>query len=265
MSLWLPPSRTLLFANNLPATPSTTTFGTRATSSASIHTKGSWAQVVASLPFDAYGFWLVVGGSASATTRTDQLLDIGFGTTVVVPDLLTGWRSPNSLYFPFFIPKGTQVQVRIQALIASDTLDCMFFFLGGPALPPHAPYVGCDAYGVAAASSSGTSHTAGNSGAESSFASLGSTLSRDYSGVLLLVGGIVSGTTMSALAYHFEIGYSSTALAEWYLQTSTSEAVVGPLPALIAEVPLPSGTQLQVRGECSGTAQALDVAAYCFY
>jgi len=265
MGLWLPSSRTLLFANNLPATPSASQWGTRATASATPHTKGSWAQVVASMPFDAYGFWLFWGGTSTTTTRTDQLMDIGFGTTVVIPDLLTGWTSSNQLYIPLFIPKGTQVQIRVQALIASDTIDCQFHFLGGPALPPFAPYVGCDAYGIATASSQGSTHTPGDTGAESAWASIGSTLSRDYSGVLMMQGGVFSGTAMTAIAYHWEVGYSSTTLAEWYAIGNTSEILLKSIPGLVVEVPLPAGTQLQVRGEASGTAQAYDVALYCFY
>lgn len=266
MGLWFPTARVQRFQNNLPATPSTSTFGTRATASATPHTKGSFAQVVASMPFDAFGFWLTWGGSATSTALTDQLLDIAFGTTVVIPNLLTGWTAAASgkLYIPLFIPKGTQVQIRIQALIASDTLDCQFHFVGGCALPPFAPYVGCDAYGINTGTSRGTAHTPGNTGAESTWASVGSTLSRDYRGVLLVMGGPTT-TTMTGVAYHWEVGYSSTTLGEWYALDATTEAKIGPLPGLILEHPLPSGTQMQVRAEASGTALAHDVALYCFY
>lgn len=269
-----PRQNTVQLLSNLPATPSTGAFGSRATASASTNTKGSWTQVNASLPFDSYGFWIGIAGTATAATLTDVLLDIGIGAggseVVIVPDLLAGWigtptQDIRTLWIPIFIPKGARVAVRCQGQIASDTVDVMFFFRGGRPDQRGELFSGCHAYGVTSSgASTGTAHTPGNSGAESSWDSLGSTLSRDYGAALLLVQGAAA-TTETAIAYHFELGISSVTLAEWYWMGNTGEYLVGPVPPEPASLSLPSGGQLQVRAEGSGTSIAHDVAAYCFY
>jgi hypothetical protein len=272
--LALPRQNTVQLLSNLPATPSTGAYGTRATASASTNTKGSWTQVNAALPFDSYGFWIAIAGTATSATLTDVLLDIGIGGSgseiVLVPDLLAGWvgtptQDLRNLWIPIFIPKGTRVAVRCQAQIASDTVDVMFFFRGGRPDMRGELFSGCDAYGVSSSgASTGIAHTPGSTGAESSWASLGSALSRDYGAALLLVQGAAA-TTETAIAYHWEVGISSTTLAEWYWMGNTGEYLVGPVPPEAASLSLPSGSQLQVRAEGSGTSIAHDVAAYCFY
>ncbi len=272
--LALPRQNTVQLLSNLPATPSTGAYGTRATGHASTNTKGSWTQVNASLPFDSYGFWIAIAGTATAATLTDVLLDIGIGAAsseiVLVPDLLAGWigtptQSLRTLWIPLFIPKGTRVAVRCQAQIGADTVDVMFFFRGGRPDMRGEVFSGCHAYGVTSSgASTGTAHTPGITGAESSWASLGSTLSRDYGAAMLLVQGGTA-TTMTAVAYHWELGISSVTLAEWYFMGNTGEYLNGPMPPEAASLSLPSGAQLQVRAEGSGASIAHDVAAYCFY
>lgn len=258
--------------SNLPATPSTSTFGTRATAGGSANTKGSWSQVTASLPHDAYGFWLTMAGTATSATSTDGLLDIGIGAggseVVLVPDLLAGWlgtptQGPRTLFIPIFITKGTRVAVRNQGVLAGDTVDCMFHFKSGDPANRGQLFSGCDAYGIVSASSAGLAHTPGNTGAESTWASIGSTTSKSYGAIMPLIQS--SNTTTTAIAYHWELGIGSVTLAEWYYMGNTGEYLNGPFPSEPAAVNIASGAQLQVRAEASGTAIAFDVAAYCFY
>ena len=270
--LALPRSFAGQVTSTLPATPSTSTFGTRATASASTNTKGSWSQVTASLPHDAYGFWLTMAGTATSATSTDGLLDIGIGTggseVVLVPDLLAGWlgsptQGPRTLFIPIFIPKGTRVAIRNQGVLAADTVDCMFHFKSGDPANRGLLFSGCDAYGIVSASSAGLAHTPGNTGAESTWANIGSATSKSYGAILPLIQS--SNTTTTAIAYHWELGIGSVTLAEWYYMGNTGEYLNGPFPAEPAAVNIASGAQLQVRAEASGTAIAFDVAAYCFY
>lgn len=268
--LWTPPSE-IAIAHNLPATPSTTAFGTRATGSATANTKGAWSQVVASTTHDVYGFWLILNGSVIPATSTNMLLDIGVGgageEVVLVPDLMVGWigtatQATVQLWIPLFIPKGTRVSVRCQGQIASDTIDCMFYFILGRTDASQI-FTGCHAYGIATASSNGTAHTPGSTGTESAWANIGTTLTRNYGAVMPMIHG---GTTaMTAIAYHWEVGISSVTLAEWYTMFNTNEYYVGPFPGEPFRVALPSGAQLQVRAEGSGTAVAQAVGLYCFY
>lgn len=266
--------QSVLRQSNLAATPSLTQWGTRLTASGTPHAKGSWA-TLATATYDVYGFWLGVNGTATAATRTDMMIDIGIGTAgspeiVIVPEFLCGWRSTPNLgalmqYFPIFIPRGTIIQGRIQALIASDTADVAIWLQGGASAMPGPLFSGCDAYGTATASSIGTSHTPGNSGAESTDANIGSTTSKHYGAVTLMVQGTLSQTVQTNIAYHWEVTIGGTTVAEWFVEGHTTEVVSGPFPPVPHYCSIPSGTQLQVQAEASGTAQAYDVALYCFY
>jgi hypothetical protein len=223
--------------------------------------------------YDVYGFWIATNGTNAATTQTDMMLDIAIGPNqenIIVPEFLCGWRqavnAANSpIFFPIFIPKGTLVSGRIQALITVDTADVLMFANGGASAIPGPLFSGCDAYGTSILASQGTSHTPGNSGAESTAADIGSTTSKHYGAVMLGIGGTLADTNTTTAQYHWELQIGSGTICEWWAGTNGNEYTLGPLPPVPFQVSIPSGTQLQVRAECSTTAEAQDVAFYCFY
>jgi hypothetical protein len=201
-----------------------------------------------------------------------MLMDIAIGASqqnVIVPQLQVGWAlnvasgGGRLCWIPIFIPKGVAISARIQALIASDTVSAGVWLNSGNSGLPGPLFAGCDAYGVVGASSGGTSHTPGNSGAESTAANIGSVTSKHYGAVMLSVNG--TATTTTGVAYHWELMIGGVTRAEWYTVNTTSEAVIGPMPPGPIPVSIPAGTQLQIQGECSGTAQAQEVAFHCFY
>lgn len=274
--LWVPPSARES-AHNLSATPLTLP-GATITASATPHAKGAWTSLIDPVPFDVHLLHLAYWNSATAATRTDQMLDIGYGPAgggseqVLLPEILTGWapngdRYGRSMVLPLFIPAGGRLSARLQALIASDTLAVFVGIAGGGDGIPGPLFRGADAFGTVVASSIGTSHTPGNTGAESAWANLGSATANDYIGCMMMVQGTMATTVMTTIGYHWELGYSSGAapLGEWAYGGNTNEILNGPWPVLPSFKPIPSGTQLQVRAEASGTAQAYDVAALCFY
>ncbi len=261
-------------SSNLTATPNITTPGIRLTANATPHSKGAYGVLSASVPHDVYGITLTLAGSVASATLTHMMLDLAIGAggseVVIFPEYLCGFRGtmitgPQTIYLPFFIPKGTRVAARIQAVLADDTLDVMCFFhtarsrLAGPL------FRRADAYGTDIATSRGTAHTPGNSGSESTDANIGSTLSRSYRAVMLGINGTTGTTTMTAIAYHWELTVGGVTLGEWYTRSHTTEEVKGPYPEGPNYVNLPVGAQLQVQAEGSGTSLAHDVAFYCLY
>lgn len=257
---------------NITATPSTSVPGTNVTASGSIHTKGSYTQLISSTTYDWHGFWLHAGNTGTSGAATDVLLDIAIGASsseqIILPDWMVGWATNSSgsykhLWVPLFIPRGTRIAARCQALIASDVVNVLVFGCPGGSGLPSPLFTNCDAYGIDASTSSGTSHTAGNSGAESTDANVGGTTSKNYGAVMLGVASQSSTTT--GIAYHWELTIGGTTHAEWYTNNTTGEIVCGPYPPAPIPVSIPSGTQLQIQGEASGTAQAQDVAFYLFY
>jgi hypothetical protein len=275
--LYSPSPTIATFQNNFSATPSLTAAGTTVTSGAA-YTKGAaFTQLIASTTYESYGFWINIGGTGASATRTDTVMDIAIGAAsseqIIVPNLLCGWRNafgtnPMSLFIPIYIPKGSRVSARTACATASKAVQKQIILMGGCSGIYGSTYTGCDAYGVtytAGTVAGGTSHTPGNTGVESTFANLGATATRDYRGALLIPQGSIANTTMTAISYHWELGLGGTTIAEWYTASATTEMVVGPLPGMPIPCAIPTGAQMQVRAEGSGTSIAHDVGLYLFY
>ncbi len=271
--MYLPLPSQAAWQHNLDATPSATVPGTSVAASSSIHTKNAtYTQLIAATTYDSYGFWLLLCTSQSAGADTSMLFDLAIGAStaevVILPNMMCGFRTAvNSgvvvQFIPLFIPKGSRVSGNLQALIASDTIDCTIWLNGGGSNLQGPIFTGCDAYGVDLTDSGGTTHTPGNTGAESTDANVGVTLTRNYGGVMLGLG--FSGITMASNGYHWELTDGTTTMCEWYSGHTTSETIQGPFPATPFLIPLALGTQLQIQAEATGTADAHDVAFYCFY
>lgn len=262
----------IAWQNNLVATPTVTSpVGTTITAHADIHTKGSWTELFSATTYDSYGFFLRICESTSTGVQTDLLVDIGIGAAasevVILPDFLAGWAGQamngRPFFIPLFIPRGARVAARCQALITADTVDVVMSLRGGATMP-FPIFTGCDAYGINSAASQGTSHTPANTGSESSDATIG-TATRNYGAVLLAVQGTLADTGQNNSAYHWELTLGGQTVAEQYWRTSNSEIISGPWPEAPVLVSVASGTAMQVQAECSGTAEAMDCALYCFY
>lgn len=262
--------------NNFASTPSATAPGTTVTTGGVAHTKSGWTEVFSSTNFEVTELDILVVATSTTATQSDALLDIGIGAAasevVLIPNILAGWRqtltsaiSSTGMRFPITIPSGTRVAIRAQSLITSQAVNVVIVARGGASLPATGLYAGVDAIGIVTASSQGTSHTAGNSGSFSAWTSFGSATTRDYRAILMLVQGSLADTTMNNAVYEFQWGVSSTTHGSAMFATSTSETVWGPFPNQPTRQFVPSGSQLQVRGKCSATAEALDLALYGFY
>lgn len=279
MALWVPPVHFVGTQNNLEATPVTTGYGTLLTAAATANTKGAYSsgELISSTTYDTYMMCLVWDGTGVSNTNTSMLLDIGLGAsgseTTIISNLLVGWTADwvgalggHHIYLPIFIPAATRVAGRIQAAIGGDAMNLTIFLFQGASQVPWRTYVGMDDYGVDTATSRGTSHTPGNTGAESTWASVGSTASRNYDALFFMTQGLAGvDTGMLSLSTHWEIGYSSTTFVEYWERTTAAEITSGPIPTIPMPASVPSGTQLQVRATASGTAEARDVAIYGLY
>lgn len=272
--LGLPAFSFPLQQSNLQGTPSATLPGTTVTASGSTHTKGSWSSLIDPLNFDTQLLMIKLGNVQTSATDTKVLVDIGVGPTgggseqVVIPDMQAGGAltiigGGPTLVVPFRLKRGTRLSARCQALIASDTVQVLVFAFGGMDYLPFPVFTKAVAYGIDSANSRGTSHTPGNSGSESTWTNFGSTTSHNHKAWFVMCGG-PSGTTWTGIGYHIEIGKNSTTWGEWHMATSTSEDISGPLPPFPVFREAAAGTQMQIRAEASGTAQALYPSIYGF-
>lgn len=272
MGLLLPVPRQAIMSSNLAATPTTNLGGTSMTAGAA-NVKGAWAQLFATAPFDVFGMTINwCNNSASAAVR-NWLFDIGVGgagvEVPIISNMMGTWTttvlSAGTVpwYFPLRIPAGTRISARAQCSTAAATALCTIFLHGGANYQPFA-FSAAEGIGVDTSTSKGTPITAGNTGAESAYTSIGGTTSREYRGILPMIGTDTV-TTMTNLGYHLEYGYGSATLGERAFGANNTEYVLGMMPLQPDFMAIPSGTQLQMRAECSGTGEALQYGLMGFY
>lgn len=261
--------------NNLGATPGASTPGSAVTSNASANQKGIWAQLIASANYDVFGISLMICNTFTGGAANHFLVDIGVGAnpneTVIVPDILCGAMGAGTgglypMFLPIFIPKGTRISARCQDGAGSDVANVtVFLHGGGPTNPPWRCFSRAESIGTTSSgASSGLAHTAGNSGAESTWTNIGSTTAHTLEAIMPMVQSDTV-TVVNALAYHLELGIASTTLCEYFFCTATTESIVCMFPAIPHYCHVPVGTQLMIRAECSGTAQAFQYGILGFY
>lgn len=268
-------------SHNLPPTPSGTIFGTQITAGAS-NAKGSVAALLgAALTHDVELIYIGLHSFRVSGSDGNALLDImidkagGTSWEVLIPNLLAGWTNAGNLnngvppgrnyYFPLWIPAGASLGARAQTSLGA-TLDgrVLIYALGGNKNPA-SWWAGqsVEAIGVNAGTSRGQDHTAGNSGSLSSWANLGSALTRDCGAVQWAAQGEGDTTADPTVTHQFNFGVGSVRIGPPLVTGMAFTESASCMPTLPIFHALPAGTQLQVQGTCSGTAQAIDVAAYC--
>lgn len=247
-----------------------TTLGQTVTGSATPDVKGSWSSTLLTPSFDVYSIMVVWQDIAGSADDTSVLLDIGDGTNVFIPNILAGFASSGSWAevfgpVPLFIPSGTNIQARLQGDNASETADVGVYVWGEPIGDRPWTASGIEALGANTGDSGGVAVTAGVSGAEGSWASLGSTDSgKDGFGVLMR-GTLSAVTAASGRILRVDLGLGSTPDLiipdQAQLTISTEISIWMPLPPLMLQIP--RGTQLQARAsQNASTAEVIDVVAY---
>jgi hypothetical protein len=265
---------------NLTGTPSTTVFGTAITAGAN-NADAASVSFIANITHDVE--YLVIASNAiqTAGANTSALLDIlidpAGGSTwdaePLINDLMMGQGLPASVtvpltyyyYFPIWLKSGHSIGGRMRTAHTADvtTGEVVVFAYGGNA-HPSSWWCGqtVESIGINAAASQGQDHTAGNSGAYSTWANLGSALSKPCGALQFAVQGTNDDTNQANASYFFEFGVGSTRIGPNILRTASTSEAGWTIPTGPIFCALPASTQLQVRGTCSGTAEVLDVAAY---
>jgi len=234
--------------------------------------EGNWTAVASSanIAQDVYGVLLLVAGGGSTGQIKDHLLDIGVdpagGTAyvAVVSNLVCG-ESALSIsqgaqgryfYFPLFIKSGSSVAIRVQGSNATaGTVRVVLEFFGQPS---HPELVRVGQYSETIGTitgSAGVSFTPGNSGAEGSWVSLGTTTLALWWWQL---GIQCTNTVISDAQSFFDLAYGDGTNKDIIIQnlaiiTATTERI-GQGQAENCFCDVPAGAELFVRGSCSGTA-----------
>jgi hypothetical protein len=150
--------------------------GVTVTAGGTIHTKGGWAQIIASSTQNAYGITCLISSIATtASTNFRTLVDIGIGAAteeiVLIPNLLAGGAAAQNAasntgaavyFFPIFIPKNSRISARMQSLVANKTGVVGVWLHESPSGPANWYGTRVTAYGINTTISSGTAHSHSN-------------------------------------------------------------------------------------------------------
>ncbi len=253
--MWLP---------SLAATDSSfQTSGTTVTAHATSHTKGSWAQLVASAPFDVTR--IGVGshsGTSGSSTNTSQLTDIGVGANpnekVLIANIPTGYSTlhmsagAGPAWFPVEIPSGTRISARMQAVITVDEVDIRLFMYGGTSWSSIPVFQSVDTLGAVTASSHGTQLS-------TSITELIASTAEDYKAIGWGVDGGSDTSLGSSPIVEIYVGAGAAEkvlIDDLQVYTSGTEAVhqvVSPQGILPMEMNIPAGSRISAKYD-AGTA-----------
>lgn len=244
---------------------------------------GTAVTMLPALAFDVHYLIIGINGISLSTVAFYALADIlvdpagGTSWTSLIDDLVCGFTPINSIsqqmtlwyHFPIFIKAGSSVGIRARSshtVASTAETKCVMWAYGNPTRPDMW-WCGSkvESLGPVPATSRGTPFTPGNTGTFGTWTTMGTTTSR-YGAVQYGING--SDSAMLAVGYYFQIGYSSLILPgspTMHVAGDTTEIYLpsgnwGPIWCDI-----PSGTVMQMRGTCSGTAEAYDGAIYGVY
>lgn len=260
--------------NNIGTTGSP--MGTTITASATPNTKGSWTQLIASTAFEYLLVEVIVRASQTAATDSSTLVDIGIGAasseSVLIPDLLCGYKAASAWFgqyaFPLRVPAGSRLSARAAGATASQSVDVMLRCHGGPTLDGVFPAGGrVTAYGITAATSTGTNVTCGNN-SYGSWAQLAASTAQRLRFLQYGFQGGASTTMVGAKTlFQFGIGAASSesVVVDDLIGAGDASESAAPFgfafPYKLLDVP--AGTRLACRGMLnSASANVFDVAAY---
>lgn len=244
------------------------TSGTSLTTGGSAHTLGaSFVELFSSTAHDTH--WVTLGVLATATgaTRTDALLNIYVGANGSEVPLISGFPAGWSgtfdtndwryLRMPLFIPAGTRITAKAQALQTSKTVR-VYMKLEGYSRPPSWYGRGVEIIGVNTGSSTGTSVTPGTTG-EGSFANIGTT-TYEWGFISPLIHGTLADTTSSNNNMTVDVGVGGSlylGLEHFLMGNVSNETGIQYGPGAFCRVP--AGTALQLRAQAGTDATPADM------
>ncbi|MDY6960304.1 MAG: hypothetical protein SV862_00175 [Pseudomonadota bacterium] len=181
-----------------------------------------------------------------------------------------GSGAPSGCYdLPIWIPAGASIGAMArQAMPSAAQTFKVFAQAFGGNRNPASWWCGqrVSTIGVDASRSTGQSHTPGNSGSFSSWANLGSPLGQACGALQFMSGGeFAFNGTWSEVFYQMEFGVAGNIIGPPLMRLITNQERGWWAPQGPIFKSLPAGTQLQVRGTGSTTAQAISAMAYAIH
>lgn len=229
------------------------------------NTKGSWVQVASSanLSQNIYDIFMMVHSGSSGGNARQMLMDIGVdaagGTsyTTIISNLAMGATGASSnsgrrFRFPYYIPAGSSVAVRIQCGDATVTNVRVAFTFAGAATPsasiPYGTYT--QTFGTIT-NSTGTPFTMGASGSDGAWVSMGTASNSLWS---FQVGVQLDNAIQLGGQFYVDIAVGDAVTKQVinriYSQTNTNELFLDLLDnnVLSPYFPVSAGQEIWIRG-----------------
>lgn len=236
------------------------------TPSSTAHTKGSYSEIVSSLPYDVSA--IIASSVAEYYGSQSRLWDIAIGAasseSVIIADLAhyvkTGYYFNGKNHFiPISIKAGTRVSGRVQSTYSGsgDWLKVGVHFLRKGF--GNRGYQICDTYGAVTASSIGTQiDPGGTANTKGSWVELTSSLDRDVNAFWLDIDNLAD-YSRNACYWALDIGVGSSGnevavLKDFLLSLWTTNSSVMPLNTPLFPISIPAGSRVSARAKCTITS-----------
>jgi len=235
---------------------SAATHGTTITANASINTKGSYTQLVASTTYDVCGFWLLLGaaGTSGAAYSVDIAVGAGGSEQIIVADFVFQQAGTvlNSVYFPIGIPAGSRVAARCQSTTTVATINVSIIGADGNFVQPHLG--NCTTYGFNSATTLGTNiDPGGSANTNGAYSQITASTTYDINAISLALDGQSTSTT-GTMYVDIAVGGAGSEqviipnIAVLLGANKPSQGSLGAFP-----VQIPAGSRIAIRAQCTNT------------
>lgn len=262
------------------------TTGTQVLANATANTLGSWVQIIASTAADCCMLGIHISGFSS--NGPNGAVDIGIGAAasevIILQQLMVSYFDANGaadalFLIPVNIPAGTRIAARCQVDHASDGVWVDLTLFDG-AFTQVDGFAGVDSIGFVAGTTVGTQLDPGAvANTKGAYAQLTASTSRDYAGLFFVFDGLgqITGTIHNTDNFAIDVAIGGAGSEQIIIPNIGTQKVyegtlneVGFIPMLthIKWIPIPSGTRIAARCQCStntATERLMGITAYGIY
>lgn len=239
-----------------------------AISGVSAHTKGSWVSL-GTATRDAAAVLFCNTSALNSGQKGVADLGIGASQSVVINNLFSSDGANgaaaslniSSIFLPINIPAGTQLYARSQGPSGSQTYRAQAILFDG-GFSAFDGYAGVDCLGFNSASTTGTTVTAGTSGAKGSYAQIIAATQRDYAAIWIGTSTASAVTTVGMVDVAIGAAGSEQVIIPNMAVNQISSCGVSPGGMPMFPIRIPAGTRLAIR---KATQTASVTGGYVIY
>lgn len=248
---------------------------TQLATSGTANTKGSWAELVASTPFDASS---IIIHFSDFHNNNEFLVDVGIGASssekVIVPNVYRAVPSNvhdrGSLLIPIPIPSGTRISARAQRAIVGSLSQYCGVSLIGASFSSMQPFARVLDYGSDTTNTAGTQiDPGGTSNTKGAWTEIVASNTNPMRGLFFALGVPNISAAFGNFLIDISVGASSSEkiiIEDYPFHTNSSGAMQSAERiSVFIPVDIPSGTRLSVRAQSSitdATDRLFDIVIY---